>query len=154
MVDVVSGLFPHGRQLGGRLRLVPQPVFGSFGNLDVDHRHDDQWYVEGAARRVDDVASLLGEYAGRLLREVLGPIVPSYEGWGRDNHADHPDGGNHDEHPLQSSLAGVVDGIVDRPVPVQGDGGEVQDGRRVAQDVAREPHLADRQSNFHRDMRV
>ncbi|GIY67160.1 hypothetical protein CEXT_753481 [Caerostris extrusa] len=55
-------------------RLVPQSVFGSFEDLDVD-RHDDQWYVEGAARRVDDVASLLGEHAGRLLCEVLGPIV-------------------------------------------------------------------------------
>ncbi|GIY19760.1 hypothetical protein CDAR_264351 [Caerostris darwini] len=75
-------------------------------------------------------------------------ISDCIEGWGRDDHADHPDGGNHHEHPLQSPLAGVVDGIVDRTVPVQGDGGEVQDGGHAAQDVAREPHLAYGQSEL------
>ncbi|MPC55754.1 hypothetical protein E2C01_049698 [Portunus trituberculatus] len=62
-------------------------------------------------------------------------------GWQADDDADGPHQADHDQYTLQCSLLGVIDGICDGPVAVQGDGAQVEDGGRATQDVAREPHL-------------
>lgn len=106
----------HGTRLGTILETTTRRL----EDLVVHHGHDEQRYVEGATRRVDQIALLLRQLARRALVELFGPIVPADQrrnGYDRRQYPHHPDGSAHSTH---GTLLSIVNWIVYGPVTVLG----------------------------------
>lgn len=89
---------------------------------------------------VDDVVMLNGALTGG--RAELAVTPPEQRGHG-DEDGDGPDGEDHQSSSLGGPLPGILNGIGDGPVPVQGNHAEMQDGAGAAGHVHTQPHLAD-----------
>lgn len=77
------------------------------------------------------------------VRDFLGLRLPPKQRGHGDADRENPHQSDHARCPLGSPFRGVLDSIGDRPVAVQGDDTEVQDGRRATGDVRGEPDIAD-----------
>jgi len=73
---------------------------------------------------------------------VTRAAVPADQRRDRNDGTRSPDDGDFDEDTVASPLRGIVDGVVDGVVSIEGDGTEVQDRRRAREDVEREPCVA------------
>ena len=109
----------------------------------IENQYQGQGDVEGPQRGVDGVEDAVVP-DGALARRGAGPAAapPEQRGHG-DGDGDGPDREDHDARPPGGPLPGVLDGVGDGPVPVQGDHAEVQDGAGAAGHVHTQPHLAD-----------
>lgn len=79
----------------------------------------------------------------RTVRGFLGLRLPPEQRGHGDADGEDPHQRDHARCPLGSPFRGVLDGVGDRPVAVQGDDTEVQDGRRATGDVRGQPDVAD-----------
>ena len=66
---------------------------------------------------VDNVTLLLGELAGGGGGEVVRPVIPAYQRRQADDTADQPHQQDHQVHPALRPLGGVVDRVVNGPIP-------------------------------------
>lgn len=67
--------------------------------------------------------------------------LPPEEWRDGDTDGDDPDGGNHGGRAACCPAFTILQGVSDGPVPVQGNGTEMQDGGRAARDIRRQPDV-------------
>jgi len=143
--------------MSGPQRSLQLVDFGSLTSRDavdlgVEDEHDGQRQVEGRRRR-DDGIDAVDEQAARrtVLVQSHVPLAvavfdepPGVDGDERDGRTARPDAGDGRQRPASRHPAAVRQRLGDGEVAVDGDDAEVEDRRRTAGDVARDPEVTER----------
>ena len=116
--------------------------FGRLVDLEVNEDHDERGDVKRPHGRVQHVTNVLAQRADWPIM-VRRRLVPTNQRRYANGRRDEPDDEDHDGGALGRALSGVVDGLGDGPVAVQGDEAEAVDGGRAQQHVRGLPHLAE-----------
>lgn len=114
---------------------------GAIDSVIREH-HDEERQVEANCRRKYQVAEILRERTlvfGYLLGAYRSP--PSYRGEGDRARAD-PHDGDQDGRAFPRHTHRIREGIGDRPVTVQANDAQIEDGRGGKENVQRSPDIA------------
>ena len=133
-------------------------LYRSSIDAPVEEEHDEHGNEETAQGRVDDVARIVGQLAGPVLAVLHGrrsvgdlTVVPAHQGREADEEAEEPDDGQQDLGPPRGHDRRIGHWASHGQIAVQGDGAQVQNGRRAhphvdgqpdrAPDLAEDPHV-------------
>ena len=118
---------------------------GRLVDAQIDDKHKNERDVESTEGREHRVPPILADNAlvrFRMISYLVFRTFPSEQGWHGYDGRDDPAQGDHDDDPFGGSVVDVIDPI-DRPVPVQGYGDQVQDRRGTAENIEEGPDVAD-----------
>ncbi|XP_039583834.1 collagen alpha-1(II) chain-like [Passer montanus] len=122
-------------------RLLQNPRPGFHVDPPVQGYEQQSGEVEGSYCGVHGVQDVVRVH--HTVRYFLSLRLPPKQRGHGDADGEDPYQCDHARCPLGSPFRGVLDGVGDRPVAVQGDDTEVQDGRRATGDVRGQPDIAD-----------
>ena len=129
--------------VAGHESFTPDAVASGAVDLEVEHEHEHERAVEGAHGGEDGVAVVLADHAHAAQLRVVGLVSPAEKRRDGDGHRHQPHDGDHHQDLSGAAAADVVD-VGDGPEAVHGDGDQVEDGGRAAQQVHGHPHVAQR----------
>ncbi len=131
---------------------VPTQLCGHHSIIDITEvtifYQQNKWSHHGSIQIFENIfpkktrANLLLP-ARRVPLEPLGPVIPAHERRRGDKGTQRPDESDLSDHVAHGSTLCVPDGVVESWMAVKRDGTQVEDGRRAAEDVGREPHFAE-----------